>query len=367
MELVFWISAGVMVYIFAGYPAFIFLASLFIKKPVRQGVDHPTVTFIIAAYNEAGMIKEKIYNTFELDYPKDKLQVIVFSDASSDHTDAIVKSFASRGIEFVRIEGRVGKTACQNEVIKQATGEIVVFSDANSMYDARAIKNLVRNFADDRVGVVVGELQYLKNNKSSESIYWRFERLLKQAESSVYSCLGANGAIYAIRRRLYVPLPADAISDFVEPFKIYEQGFRVVYESSARCVEPAVTNHREFSRKRRIVARALRSLRYVQPFLNPFSYGIYSAMLWSHKILRWFVLIAMAIFFISSALLTSHVGYFMIFALQLIFLFFAALGIFSQRKIFSAPYLFMVMYVSVVAAVVDVLHDRSPATWNPER
>ena len=293
MEALFWINLGILVYIFAGYPALIFLVSKIKKQNTQSIISEklPTVTMIIAAYNEERVIREKIENTLSLDYPRDRLQIMVFSDGSSDATDAIVKSYASAGIELKRIEGRKGKTHCQNECVSYATGDIVVFSDANSMYDAGAIKKMMMHFSDAKIGGVVGELRYIKNGSSDEGIYWKIEQFLKKGESIIDSCLGANGSIYAVRRSLYVQLADDAISDFIEPFKIYEQGYRVVYEPAAFCLEPVGANSTEFSRKKRIIARAFASLKYIKAFLNLYKYGWYSFTLWSHKIIRWFPLV----------------------------------------------------------------------------
>jgi len=371
MEVMFWIFFGIIGYIFFGYPTLVFLVSKFVKRLVRKKPNTqdqlPTVTLIIAAYNEAMVIKKKIENTLAIDYPKDKLQVIVFSDGSTDHTDAIVKSYSSVGIELMRIEGRVGKTECQNQVIVQATGEIVVFSDANSMYDWQAIKNLVRNFSDDKIGCVVGELRYRKNEKSDEGLYWKLEQFLKKKESVIDSCLGANGAIYAVRKDLYIPLPSDAISDFIEPFKIYAQGFRVVYEPSAFCTETVLENKTEFLRKRRIITRTMRSLPHISEFLNPFRYGWYSISLWSHKILRWFPAVFLIVLFIANTFLLDQPFFQITFILQISFYVFAFIGIFYHKKIFSIPYLFIVMHIAALYAIGDIFIGKKTTTWKPLR
>lgn len=392
MQTAFWVFLGILIYIFFGYPIIVWTLSTIVErvrcntyaKPASvrkpgedvdnkpgqynaENFDLPTVTLIIAAYNEAKIIKEKIFNTFELDYPKNKLQVIVFSDASTDHTDAIVKSFASRGIEFVRIEGRVGKTECQNRVITQATGDIVVFSDANSMYDPQAINYLVRNFADETIGCVVGELRYIKNAKSDEGLYWKFEQWLKRKESRIDSCLGANGSMYAIRKHLYVQLPADAISDFIKPFKIYEQGYRVIYEPDAFCSETVGKNKTELYRKRRIIARTFSSLKYISSFLNPLRYGWYSVSLWSHKVLRWFALVFMAGLFMANMFLLGNPLFLIVFIVQIVFYISALIGIKVHAKPFSVAFLFMVMHVSAILGIGDTIVGKKITTWKTMR
>jgi cellulose synthase/poly-beta-1,6-N-acetylglucosamine synthase-like glycosyltransferase len=380
MQIVFWVSFGILFYIFFGYPILIWTLSTIVervasaRKPgedldnkLRGDDQLPTVTLIIAAYNEAKIIKEKIYNTFEIDYPKNKLQVIVFSDASTDHTDAIVKSFSGRGIEFFRIEGRVGKTECQNQVIKHATGDIVIFSDANSMYDPQAIKHLVYHFRDEKIGCVVGELRYVKNGTSDEGLYWKLEQFLKRGESCIDSCLGANGSIYAIRKNLYVPLPADAISDFIEPFKIYEQGYRVVYESDAFCTETVGDSSTEFARKQRIITRTLSSLKYITPFLNPLRYRWYSISLWSHKILRWFAFIAMISCFIATISLIHKPFFALLLVVQVIFYLAPFLGNYYSFRVFHIPYYFVMLQYMSLLAIINFFRNKNSIIWQPLR
>lgn len=369
METLFWISLGILIYIFAGYPALIFLVSKIKKQNTKNTLSDrlPTVTMIIAAYNEERVIREKIENTLSLDYPRDRLQVVVFSDESGDATDSIVKSYASAGIELKRIEGRKGKTHCQNECVRHATGDVVVFSDANSMYDPSAIKKMVMHFSDAKIGGVVGELRYIKNGSSDEGIYWKIEQFLKRGESAIDSCLGANGSIYAVRRHLYVPLADDAISDFIEPFKIYEQGYRIVYEPTAFCLESVGVNSTEFSRKKRIIARTFASLKYIKAFLNPFNYGWYSFTLWSHKIIRWFPLVVMAVLFVANVFLLKNTLFLSIFILQLLFYTCAIIGIFSNKKPFSIPYLFMIMHIAAIVGVRDALIGKRITIWKTLR
>lgn len=381
MQIVFWVSFGILVYTFFGYPVLIWTLSTIVERVAsfrRPGEDLdnklrgddqlPTVTLIIAAYNEASVIKEKIHNTFELDYPKSKLQVIVFSDASTDHTDAIVKSFGGRGIDLMRIEGRVGKTECQNQTVMHATGEIIVFSDANSMYDASSIKNLVRHFSNEKIGCVVGELRYVSHGRVQEGLYWNIEQKMKQCESVLDSCLGANGAMYALRKTLFVPLMSDAISDFVEPFMIYRQGYRVIYEPKAFATEIIGQDHQvELTRKKRIITRTLSSLKYITPFLNPFRYGWYSISLWSHKILRWFAFIAMISCFIATILLVHELFFALLLALQVSFYIAAFLGNYYSLRIFHIPYYFvMLQYVSLLA-IINLFRNKNAVTWQPLR
>ena len=193
----------------------------------------PTVSMIISAHNEEKHIESKLDNTLKLVYPSDKLQIIVVNDGSTDKTEEIVKSF--EGIKLINLTHQ-GKTIAQNSGVKEATGNIVVFSDANNLYHLDAIKKLVAPFADDRIGVVCGQLKY-NQGSVAESRYWSFEFMLKKLESRRGSLLGANGSIYALRKEIYVPLPEDVISDLIEPIKIFGNGKDVIFESNAIATE----------------------------------------------------------------------------------------------------------------------------------
>lgn len=371
MEIFGYIAIAFLVYCFVGYPLLLaVVAQFFVRSPKRgkagQSKELPVVTLIIAAYNEATVIQEKIDNTLALEYPKDKLEIIIFSDASTDATDEIIRSNEHKGVTLLRIEGRQGKTACQNEAVKHAQGEIVVFSDANSMYDAFAIQRIVESFADESVGCVCGELRYTnKDGISKEGLYWKYERYLKRCESAIDSCLGANGAIYAVRSNVYVPLPVDVPSDFVEPFMIYRQGYRVVYQPDAFCVEESNTNTKELRRKRRIIARALQGMRCVYDFLNPFRYGWYSFSFWSHKILRWVSPLFMIGLFVSSAFLIAEPFFFVLFIAQCLFYIAALVGFFVQQSnVFAIPYYIGVIQLASFLALIDYLCGKKKIVWN---
>ena len=223
----------------------------------------PTVSLIITAHNEEEIIKSKLENSLTLNYPLEKLQIIIASDGSTDGTVRLAEEHHE--VEVLNLS-RMGKTAAQNEAVKRASGDIVVFSDANAYYEPNAISELVKWFVDSSVGCVCGELRY--RGKSQEVLYWKYEVMVKGLESRTGRLLGANGSIYAIRKTNYINLPEDVISDFVEPLKVYKNGQNVVYESQAVAWEdyPSQT----FNRKRRIILRSLQSLQYLDTLLHPF-------------------------------------------------------------------------------------------------
>jgi cellulose synthase/poly-beta-1,6-N-acetylglucosamine synthase-like glycosyltransferase len=380
-QVLFWFIAFMLFWIYFGYVLFLRIASLFKANRVPPPADVPPASLIIAAYNEEPVIGDRIENSFELDYPEDKLEIIVFSDASSDRTDEIVERYAEKGIKLLRIEGRKGKTHCQNEGVKIATGEIIVFSDANSMYESDAILRLVCHFADQQVGCVSGELRYRggETEVEGEKAYWRYEQIVKQLESNIASLVTANGAIYAVRKSLYDPLRGDAISDFVEPLKIVQKGYKVLYEPEAVAWETtAGATEKEFRRRVRIVARSFHSIlrdSSLLALLNPFRYGIFSLQLWSHKILRWFSGFFMVLSFALNILLIGH-GWFygVIMTGQAAFYLLALWGLVSEAllnrrapKLGHVAYYFCLSCYAMLIGVFLALRGRTIVTWKPSR
>jgi cellulose synthase/poly-beta-1,6-N-acetylglucosamine synthase-like glycosyltransferase len=306
-EWVFWLSVAAVVMITIGYPLFIGLVSPFVRKRTPAGGIEPRVTLIIAAYNEEKNIGAKLENSLLLDYPGDKLEIIVASDGSSDGTNRIVEEFGSRGVRLAAFP-RTGKTGCQNRVARMASGDILVFSDANAAYDRAAIRMLVRNFADPAIGGVCGQLNYQVEGGgagASEDAYWKYEKFIKSCESNLSSVLGANGSIYAVRKAEYVELPEDLISDFVEPLAVVRNGHRFVYEPEAVSTEESSGSYGgEYRRKVRILTRSIRGLLFMSALLNPFRYGVFALQLIMHKLLRFLT----PLFLISGALALVALG-----------------------------------------------------------
>jgi cellulose synthase/poly-beta-1,6-N-acetylglucosamine synthase-like glycosyltransferase len=297
---VFWLASLLVLYPYLIYPLVLrFLAALSPTRPAAGSTAPvlPKVTFVISAFNEEAVIAHKLENTLALDYPADRLEVIVASDASSDRTDEIVRGVAAeeQRVKLVRHEERRGKSAMLNEAVAAASGELVLFSDANAMYEAGAIRELVGGFTDPEVGYVVGAALYSdaggKRAGESEGIYWKFELFLKRIESQVHSVVGGDGAIYAIRRHLFWDFEEDDISDFVNPLQIVAAGYRGLFNPAARCYEHASeTFSKEFRRKRRIVNRSWRAVRRYGHRLSVREHGRFLFMLVSHKVIRWYAL-----------------------------------------------------------------------------
>lgn len=315
---------------------------------------HPTVTLLITAYNEETHIKPKIENSLKYLTTWQGFQIIIVNDGSTDKTVQYAQEFDN--IQIIDLEHN-GKTAAQNEGLKFVNGEIVVFSDANNIYDSGTIHNLVSRFSDERVGAVCGELKYT-NEEVDEGLYWKYERMIKRLESRSGKLLGANGSIYAIRKKLYEPLRNDAISDFVEPIIIYGKGYDVVYEPRAIAYEEKPTS--TFGRKKRIVLRSLVSLKYIKHLLITFSKRNIIFTLLSHKIIRWFIPIFMFLIFILNIYLfeTNYI-YQLLLMLQIIFY---ILGIYIN----TIKY-FIVVNMASLMAIFAWIRGARIVTWDVER
>jgi cellulose synthase/poly-beta-1,6-N-acetylglucosamine synthase-like glycosyltransferase len=378
MDALFWTMFGIVAYVYAGYPLLLgLLDALGRRRPVRTGEGWPKATLVISAYNEEDVIAAKLDNSLALDYPIGHLQILVVSDACDDRTDEIVASYVGRGVELLRMPERGGKTLGLNAAMRQATGDVVVFSDANAMYEREALRKLVRNFADPEIGAVVGESGYRApeyESERSEGAYWKYETLIKRLESRLGSVVGGDGAIYAIRRALFVPMPADALSDFVNPLQIVRGGYRVVYEPEARCWESAAEDFaKEFRRKVRIVNRAWRALMTMPGLMNPLRHGGFAIELLSHKLLRWLVPGFLVVLFLANVVLATDSAYYRAtLASQCLFYLLAALGWLLRRRpwlprVIAIPYYFCLVNVASAVGIFDAHRGKTYTTWTTAR
>lgn len=379
MILIFWVSAAIIIYVYFGYPLILKIISRFVHYVVPpEPAEWPHVSLIIAAYNEEGVIEPKLENSLRLDYPRGKLEIIVASDGSTDQTDEIVGRYAGEGVRLVRVEGRQGKTAAQNRAVEEASGEIVVFSDANAMYEPDAIKRLVRHFGRDDVGCVEGSrVDYSPERTATaehELTFRNYESRIKTLESRVLSCTGATGPIYAVRRPLYVPLSPDMISDFMEPLMVmYKHRKRQVYEPEAVSREPVLGEmRREFRRKVRIITRCLHSITRVPQIMSPLKTGWFSVQVVSHRFLRWLLPVLLLVVLFANIILARGPFYRAALAAQFAFYAAALLGwIFEGARIGSTllrvPYYFCAANAASLVAVINWLRGKSVVTWRTER
>lgn len=367
-------------YVYAGYPCALWILNLGRTRATHRIWDtRPTVTLIISCYNEADVIREKLENTLELDYPRDKLTIIVVSDGSDDGTDDIVQEYSLVGVQLVRQEGRLGKTMGLNLAMQDNPSNITVFSDANAMYAPDALQKLVRHFADEQVGYAVGAALYTDGNSGAsarnEDLYWRYELAIKAMESRLHSVVGGDGAIYAIRTHLWEPLEQKDINDFVNPLQIVAKGYRGVFDSEARCFEETAGDFgREIARKERIVNRSIRGLMRVKATMNPFRVGLFAWEVISHKLLRWLIPLFLAVGAVGSILLALlGFGFFQLTAVGVtLLLLLAGIGHMVPEKNalpvwVSVPYYFVMVNLYSLRGILKAVRGETQVTWNSAR
>ena len=369
----FLLAACMLVYVQAIYPVMLGVLSKCNGKNVRRREFYPTVTLVIPAYNEEGVIKDKITNSLRLDYPRDKLTIAVASDGSTDGTNNIVSAYKNHGVVLKAFAVRKGKVSVLNNTVAAFSSEVVVFSDANVMYKPNALKMLVRNLADPTVGAVTGKVVLSSDSVSfceGESLYYKVERFLQTAESATGSLIGADGAMYAIRRELYEPPPPSTIlDDFVIPMAIARRGWRVVYEPEAIGHEDsAPTIREEFFRRVRIAAGAVQILRERLALPRPNQ----PMLLWkfcTHKVLRWSMPIWLTLLFVSNLFLLAEPFYAALFVVQGTFYLLGTIGgvIQPAGRLFSIPTYFCVAEAATSVGLIKGLLNRQSVKWRVAR
>ncbi len=377
-QIIFLTSLAALFYVYVGYPLLVYLVSIIRLLEVRKSDFAPTVTILITAYNEEEAIRAKLENTLKIDYPKEKLEILVASDGSTDETEKIVREFAARGVKLFRQEGRMGKTFTQNKAVEQATGEIILFSDATTAYAKDVLRVMLPNFADETIGCVAGKLIYIDESKSGvgkgAKSYWNYETFLKISESRACSLIGASGCLYAVRRSAYQPMYAEACSDFLICTVVYRQNLRSVYEPNAICTEE--TNRhtaKEMQMRVRVISQTFTDLWRNREMLNPFRSGFYAIELVSHKLLRYAVPVYLILMLLASSVLAFYSNIFaVITALQILFYLTALLGWLLERNgktigILAIPLYFVLANVASLIGFYKFLRGERYARWEPIR
>lgn len=370
---IFWLSVLGILYPYVGYAGVIWLIAKVRRDPCVLSDRLPTVTLLVAAYNEEAVIARKIRNSLALDYPREKLEILVVTDGCTDGTDAVVKGFEKDGVRLLSRAQRQGKVNALNAAIPLAKGEIVVCSDANAFFDPQNLKLLVRHFGDPRVAMVAGEKRIRADGKAvsaGEGLYWRYESYLKRLDSSVSTVLGATGEIFALRKDRFEPLPPDAvIEDFVLSMRYVQQGMRVVYEPEAISWEEASPNFKEeFKRKVRIVAGGWQSVIWLRDLLHP-RHGLVAFQYVSHRVLRWMVVpFLLPVAFVSNAMLSGSPFYAVLLAGQVTLYALAALGYPLQARGIRwmpayLPFFFLFLNVAALMGAYRYLTGTQPVTW----
>jgi cellulose synthase/poly-beta-1,6-N-acetylglucosamine synthase-like glycosyltransferase len=377
IQIIFWLIILIIFYTYVGYSFVILLLSLFLNRPVRKKEIYPRVTFLITSYNEEKSIAAKLENTLSLDYPREKLEVIVASDASTDATDDIVRQYQSQGVILNRVEGRLGKTETQNKTVTMATGDIIIFSDTTTKYNRDAIRNIVQNYADLQVGAVSGRYEYLNPTGAAVGLgtvlFWKYENLIKRLQTRILTITGCCGCIYSVRRDLYEPLPRDIISDLVEPLKILGKGFRIAFEPEAVAFEETTeTSKEEFGMRVRVISRGMYGLWYMRQLFNPFKYGFVSFQLFSHKVLRWIIPFLLPLLLLSNLLLIGHPFYILTLVVQILFYIGAVGGHLLDRmgkkaKLLALPLYYCVVNAASMAAFFRTIFGKKAIVWETVR
>jgi cellulose synthase/poly-beta-1,6-N-acetylglucosamine synthase-like glycosyltransferase len=328
IAVIFWSCVALVVYAYALYPVVIWVVSRVFgraaHRPDPLSDDAlPTVSLLIAAYNEESVIGERLENALSADYPADKMRIIVASDGSSDRTAEIASSFSHRGVRVLDYKQRRGKASVLNAAISEVDSELVMLSDANTNIDPAAARYLISWFQDPEVGVVCGRLVLVDpaTGKNADGMYWKYETFLKKCEARLGALLGSNGAIYAMRRPLYVPIRSDTIvDDFVIPLLArLNSGCRIVYDKDAVATEESAESvGAEFRRRTRIGAGGFQAISMLRRLLNPL-WGWVSFVFLSHKVLRWTCPFAMIGALLASAALSQQPLYLALFLLQVAF------------------------------------------------
>lgn len=382
MELFFWISIAVILYTYLGYGLLLFLllkikGLLFGKKAIPNPGYTPSVTVVVAAYNEAYCIEEKILNTLALNYPTDKIRFVFITDGSTDETPAIIAKYPQ--ILGMHEPGRSGKIAAVHRAMSKVETEIVVFTDANTMLNKDAILLMCRHYQDEKVGAIAGEkrvqIDESADATAGEGFYWKYESKLKKWDSELYSVVGAAGELFSIRTNLYEPVESDTIlDDFMISMNIALKGYKIVYEPDAYATELASANTgEELKRKIRIAAGGVQSTIRLRALLLPFKQPVLSFEYISHRILRWVVtpyLMIVALFINIG--LVANLGFANIYGMmlfgQLLFYSAALLGwVMEQRqlkvKVFFIPYYFCLMNYAVIAGFVRYFFGEQSVLW----
>jgi len=373
------LSVLLIVYNYVLYPVLIISLAAVLRTlaPARFRVPPDdtshTVSFIIAAYNEERVIGEKINNTLALDYPRERLEIIVVSDGSDDRTPEIVQQYEAQGVRLLHQPERRGKTAALNRAVAAASGDIIVFSDANNHFKQDAVRKLVRHFAQDRIGGVCGSKRIHQSDEresaSGDGLYWKYESSIKSAESDIGSITGADGEIFAMRRHLYAPIPESVINDDAEiTFRILSQGYRVIYDHDAESHEEAsIRIQDDFNVKVRMVAGGYQTIqRWPLQTVVPTSWHAFTFL--SHKVLRWLAPVFMIVAFFGTLALSGHLLYRTLFLLQLPIYLAALAGVLMKNKgtmpsVIYIPYYLVVMNAAAFVGLLRYLNKKQTTRW----
>lgn len=373
LELAFWVAVAVVAYAYVGYPIALGMVATLRRRPIHKADVTPSVSFIITVYNEAGRIRAKLENTLRQEYPRDRLEIIVASDGSTDRTDEIVASFAALGVKSVRASERRGKEAAQKLAVTAAAGDVLVFSDAATMLAPDGLRRLVRAFADGTIGCVSTEDRAVDagGRRTGEGLYVRYEMLLRRLETQAGSVVGLSGSCFAVRRALCQEWPTDLPSDFHTVLRAVRRGWRgVVDADSIGYYRTLGDGAKEFDRKVRTILRGIVVVTRNVAMLNPLRYGLFSWQLFSHKLCRWLAPVATVIAFATNALLApASLLYLALFVGQCSFYAIGLAGlsrrVVSRHALVRVPAFFVLVTASTMHAWYRYARGERIMMWAP--
>src|SRR5688572_7818562 len=382
-EFIFWISLALVFYNYAGYAILIAIHNFLKGKKKAPPQQHfPSVSFIVAAYNEEDCIETKILNSLDQDYPAEKIEFLFITDGSTDRTNGIILNYPR--IQLLHDKIRSGKSAALNRVVSAASNEILIFCDANTILNRDAILNITRHYSDPSVGGVAGEKKVIPASAGSdevgagEGLYWKYESILKRLDSEFHSVVGAAGELFSLRRSLYEPVANNVIlDDFIISMRVAEKGFRIVYEPDAYAMElPSFSMGDEQKRKVRIAAGGFQAMTMLTSLFNFRKQPKLSFLYISHRVLRWTLSpICLILAFVANAFLffqSGAPGYKILFVGQVIFYGMALVaGVFSikgrQPKLMKLAWYFVFMNLSVILGFFRFVRGGQPAAWEKAR
>lgn len=360
-------------YTYFGYPIILVLLNIFQREKNLPPVSRlPSISLIIPVYNEEGFIEPKLKNTLRLDYPEDKLKIIVASDGSTDRTVPIVRKYLSRGIKLLDFPAHRGKMSAINRTCSRIESDLIVFTDASAIFHRTALRELAAPFADDTVGAVSGALYLREENSPSADLkvdwYWRMEKFIRRRESELYSCVSATGAIYAVRREVFTPWPEDTIlDDLLIPLEAVRRGLRIVFADRAVAWEATPTDLKlEFKRKVRTLAGNYQAFSRASWAFMPWRSGIWAVLI-SHKLFRLLVPFALPVLLLSTGAGPPFLR--PLFYLQIVFYILAGLGWLSSRsgtkpvRLFSVPFTFLLLNAAAFQAFVVFFFRKNRIAW----
>lgn len=376
-KIIFFGAALTLFYVYAGYPVLLGLLALFSRRARPQPGYTPNISILIAACNEEANIRQKLKQTLDLDYPAEKMEILVLSDGSQDRTDEIVQQFGDPRVRLIRIPQRQGKTNAQNHGVRYAQGDVLVFSDATTVYHPQALRYLTANYEDEKVGAVSGRYQYFETEQTSPTglgtiVFWNYENNIKVQQSRISTLTGCCGCIYSVRKCAYTELASDVISDLVQPLWVIRKGYRVVFEDRALAYEQTTeSTSEEFFMRVRVITRGMRGLLSVPDLLKPWQYGWIAFQLFSHKILRWLVPVFLLVLLGSNVAL-RHEHYFRFLLLAQAAFYLLALTqvivpLHRRWKLLGVPLYFCTLNAAALFSTIELLRGRKYVVWQPVR